>query len=213
VASQAGKSKSKHADMPQHLEPGGQVCSGFLSLLGRAVLPVASTGALGAPGRDAAPACPGAQLAPAGHAASGFCWDGGVFGDAVCANAAPPSAAAKSRLIRNFGIPASYVRASSQNGRRPKSFLRTMTGPNWPLVSQCWSARVSRGASPSDSLSPCSLRRGVPVVPSEPKLPRRAAHRDVRLRQSAPPDLQHAKLASRPSSKRTTGALELAHAA
>jgi hypothetical protein len=88
----------------QHLEPGGHVCSGFLSPLGRAVLPVASTEALGAPGRDAAPAWLGAQLAPAGHVASGFCWFGGAFGDGVCANAAPPSAADKSRLVRNFGI-------------------------------------------------------------------------------------------------------------
>jgi hypothetical protein len=89
----------------QHLEPGGQVCSGFLSPLGRAVLPVASTGALGAPGRDAAPVWPGAQFAPTGQVASGFCWVGGGLGDVVvCADAAPPSAAARSRLIRNFGM-------------------------------------------------------------------------------------------------------------
>ena len=36
--------------------------------------------------------------------ASGFCWFGGAFGDAVCADAAPPSAVAKSRLIRDFGM-------------------------------------------------------------------------------------------------------------
>jgi hypothetical protein len=66
------------------------VCSGFFSLLGRAVLPVTSLDG----GRDcAAPAvlgeaCPGAQLAPAGHVASGF-WAFGLLGVVVWADAEP----------------------------------------------------------------------------------------------------------------------------
>src|SRR5215203_4911509 len=74
----------------QHFDPGGQVCSGFFSLLGRAVLPVTSLDEE----RDcAAPAvlgeaCPGAQLAPAGHVASGF-WAFGLLGVVVWADAEP----------------------------------------------------------------------------------------------------------------------------
>ena len=66
------------------------MCSGFFSLLGRAVLPVTSLDG----GRDcAAPAvlgeaCPGAQLAPAGHVASGF-WAFGLLGVVVWADAEP----------------------------------------------------------------------------------------------------------------------------
>jgi hypothetical protein len=90
----------------QHVLPGGQVCSGFFSLAGRAVLPVTSPVA----GRGCAGAavpgdvCPGEQFAPTGHVASGFP-ESGRFGAAVCADTAP---AANTRPVirprRSLGI-------------------------------------------------------------------------------------------------------------
>jgi len=85
----------------QQVVPGGQVCSGFFSLLGRAVLPVTSLAA----GRDCAglavlgEACPGAQFMPAGHVASGFC-SFERLGVAVCADAAPAAKTAPAIMLR-----------------------------------------------------------------------------------------------------------------
>jgi hypothetical protein len=90
----------------QHLLPGGQVCSGFFSLLGRAVLPVTSLGALvdGA-GLAVLEGCPGAHVAPTGHVASGLVSLGGRLGPAVCAETAPAeSATPVIRLRRSLGI-------------------------------------------------------------------------------------------------------------
>jgi hypothetical protein len=85
----------------QQVIPGGQVCSGFFSLLGRVVLPVTSLAA----GRDCAglavlgEACPGAQFMPAGHVASGFC-SFERLGVAVCADAAPAAKTAPAIMLR-----------------------------------------------------------------------------------------------------------------
>src|SRR5215211_4286957 len=87
----------------QQVDPGGHVCSGFFSLLGRAVLPVASLAA----GRDwagAAVLCDvdcGAQLAPTGHVASGFCSFAGL-GAAVWADAAPAAKTAAVMMPRRI---------------------------------------------------------------------------------------------------------------
>src|SRR4051812_36303827 len=67
------RSAPRRLQSGQQVVPGGHVCSGFLTLLGGAVLPVTSPAA----GRDAVGVVElcdigwGAQLAPTGHVASG----------------------------------------------------------------------------------------------------------------------------------------------
>jgi hypothetical protein len=93
----------------QQVVPGGHVCSGFFSLLGRAVLPVTSPAA----GRDwagAAVLCDvgGAQFAPTGQVASGFCSFEGL-GVAVWADAAPAANTdAVMMMRRSLGIVTSH---------------------------------------------------------------------------------------------------------